>query len=92
MARLLSRLAQSQRALAACPSCVMGVLLHNQPSTQRKYDMLKTHRPDDISTLDHGKSRTLEKYAVLQCPVEILAASSRRIYVPVVVGRTQMRI
>jgi len=91
MAQFLSRLAEFQRALPACPSCVLAVLLYNQPSTQRKYGMLKTLRPDDISALDHGKSRTLEKYAVLQRLVGSSAASSRRSHVSVVVGHARMR-
>jgi len=52
--------------------------------------MLKTPCPDDISNLDRGKSRTLERSAVLQCPVEILAASSKRSCVSEAVGHVQV--
>lgn len=51
-----------------------------------------TPHPDDISALDHGKSRTLEKSAVLHFRVWILAASSRRTYVIVIVRHVQVRI
>ena len=49
-----------------------------------------TPHPDDISALDQGKSRTLEKSAVLHCRIWILAASSRRTYVFVGAGHAHV--
>lgn len=53
--------------------------------------MLKTPHLGDISALYHGKSRTLEKSVVLQCPGEVLVASSKQFHISVAVGHVQKR-